>query len=322
MCVLKKVAIIIPLYNAAEYINQLVDNLNNQSCNDFIAIFVDDASSDNTISVLNIALEKANFEHSLFVKDKNGGTGAARNLGIDKSVSQFLLFLDADDLVSSNYVSTLLDKAEREKSELVLASIVRKISDGAEYPQYDTELLEKEISDCLLVASRLDDGPCGELISRSLWDRCKLMFPEGLRAEDLAVMPVLHENAKNMACAFNAIYYYIQTKNSRSRTDGRYFDDIYKSVLHLEGKIRNAEFLAFKMAYNVGYGVIMNAIIHREPNAVLRKYSEWLKLNYRTGKKNKYLICIPWQKRIFIWLSYNQLFCILRIITRVGKYKH
>jgi len=92
------VSVIIPAYNAAEYIGRAIESILAQTLQPFEIIVVDDGSVDNTISVVK------EFSHQLkddFLKlvelDSNHGPGYARNVGWDMASGQFLAFLDSDD---------------------------------------------------------------------------------------------------------------------------------------------------------------------------------------------------------------------------------
>ena len=93
---MKKVSIsvIIPVYNAEQYLSEAIESVIDQGNNNTEIIIVDDASTDNSMKVA------VNFGSLVSIQKQaiNKGAGAARNLGIEKSNGEFLSFLDADDL--------------------------------------------------------------------------------------------------------------------------------------------------------------------------------------------------------------------------------
>ena len=76
---MRSLTIIIPVYNAQSYIVNLAKHLNEQTCKDFVAIFIDDASTDDSVKVLHDISEQADFEMVVHQQAKNGGPGKARN---------------------------------------------------------------------------------------------------------------------------------------------------------------------------------------------------------------------------------------------------
>jgi len=87
------VSVIIPCYNHGQYLQQAIDSINAQSYRHVELIVVDDGSVDSTKSVA------ANNQQVRYIFQLNQGLSAARNTGIRHSRGDFLLFLDADDLL-------------------------------------------------------------------------------------------------------------------------------------------------------------------------------------------------------------------------------
>lgn len=93
----KLVTVIIPCYNAQEYILDTVNTVLNQTYTNIEIIVVDDCSSDNTNIVLNDLILKGKIKfHRLL--DNYGGPSKPRNIGISMAKGSWIAFLDADDL--------------------------------------------------------------------------------------------------------------------------------------------------------------------------------------------------------------------------------
>lgn len=92
-----KVSIIMPYYNAAEYIYETVESIINQTFKDWELIIVDDCSpAPETIETLHKVVDMDERIHVLHAK-VNGGAGCARNIGIENANGRFIAFCDADD---------------------------------------------------------------------------------------------------------------------------------------------------------------------------------------------------------------------------------
>lgn len=91
-------SIIIPSYNVEKYIERTIISLKNQNFDDYEIIIIDDFSTDTTLSVLNRLQLKYCFK--LITLSSNKGVSNARNIGIENSKGEYLLFLDADDLLA------------------------------------------------------------------------------------------------------------------------------------------------------------------------------------------------------------------------------
>lgn len=89
------VSIIVPVYNAEEFIRETVNTVLQQSYENWELILVDDCSCDNSV---NIIKEYISDRIKLIELKQNSGPAIARNVGIDNSKGRFIAFLDADDL--------------------------------------------------------------------------------------------------------------------------------------------------------------------------------------------------------------------------------
>ena len=97
-----KISVIIPCYNAAKYLNQCLDSLVAQSNKEWEAIIVDDGSIDNSSDIVMDYIGRDSRFH--YYHQTNSGAGAARNFGVEMSLSELILFLDADDWLAPNAV--------------------------------------------------------------------------------------------------------------------------------------------------------------------------------------------------------------------------
>ncbi len=92
---MRKVSIIVPCYNQAEFLPSTLKNLSEQTLGDFECIIVDDGSTDNSAF---IAEEYAkNDSRFTVVRKENGGTATARNMGLRHATGEYIQFQDADD---------------------------------------------------------------------------------------------------------------------------------------------------------------------------------------------------------------------------------
>lgn len=102
----KSLSIIIPYYNTLEYTYELLDILDKQITDEVEVILVDDGSTKKPF------INKYSWLR-VFVKE-NGGVSSARNLGLDKITGKYVTFIDSDDLVANNYISSILEKIKED----------------------------------------------------------------------------------------------------------------------------------------------------------------------------------------------------------------
>lgn len=96
-----KVSVVIPAYNAQEFLRQTIDSVLHQTFQDFEIIVVDDGSQDETAQIA-----KSFGSSVCCLQIQNGGVSRARNFGMENAVGKYIAFLDADDL----WESTKLEK--------------------------------------------------------------------------------------------------------------------------------------------------------------------------------------------------------------------
>lgn len=91
----KKVSIIIPIYNAADYLEECLDSVLTQTLKEIEIICIDDGSEDDSVAILESYADR--FNNFIILKQENQGAGPARNKGIEYAKGKYICFLDADD---------------------------------------------------------------------------------------------------------------------------------------------------------------------------------------------------------------------------------
>ncbi len=121
------VSIIMPVYNAEEYLAEAVQSLVNQSYRDIEILLVNDGSTDSSPEICD---NFANVDPRVRVFHKeNGGTHTARNLGIEESRGDFLMFIDPDDWFDTDTVEQLVSAIEKDSLDVVRFNYVREFRD-------------------------------------------------------------------------------------------------------------------------------------------------------------------------------------------------
>ena len=100
----KLVSIIIPAYNVEDYIEECVRSVLRQTYKDYEIIIIDDGSTDKTFEIC----ENLKCSKIKIYQQKNEGVSCARNKGMEYANGDYYVFVDADDVVSTKYVETLV----------------------------------------------------------------------------------------------------------------------------------------------------------------------------------------------------------------------
>ena len=102
------ISIIIPLYNKATSIKRTIHSVLSQSYTDFELIIINDGSTDNSAEIVN----KQFYDKRIrYIYQDNAGVSSARNRGIKEAIGEWILFLDADDILYPNALKILISKS-------------------------------------------------------------------------------------------------------------------------------------------------------------------------------------------------------------------
>ena len=112
---MKKVSIIVPMYNVENYITKCIDSLVNQTYSNIEIILIDDGSKDATFQIIKNFKDK----RIKYIYQKNAGVSAARNNGISKSSGDYITFIDADDWLEENAIELMINLFETNDCDVI-----------------------------------------------------------------------------------------------------------------------------------------------------------------------------------------------------------
>ena len=126
---MKKVTIIVPVYNSEKYISKCLDSILNQTYQDFEILVVDYGSKDNSANIIKQYKEKYPDKiNAIFQPNK--GVAKTRNECIKIANSKYIMFVDNDDYLDSDYIETFLQEAENGDYDIVLGGYRRPNENG------------------------------------------------------------------------------------------------------------------------------------------------------------------------------------------------
>lgn len=145
MCLQPKVSVVIPAYNAQQYLRETLDCLVAQTLCELEVLVIDDGSVDETPEILREYCESYPFFRA--IRQENAGVSAARNRGIQEAAGEYLYFLDADDLIEPDTLERLYDTARRHDAQLVICKIQNFSRTGTSWQEHADLLSERETID-------------------------------------------------------------------------------------------------------------------------------------------------------------------------------
>jgi glycosyltransferase involved in cell wall biosynthesis len=211
-----KISVVVPVYNAQEYIVECLDSVLDQSYKDVEIILIDDGSTDGSETICKYYSIKYDF--ITLIRIPNQGQSHARNLGIQMAKGDYLIFLDADDYWSKDFLTDLV--AAISNRQLVDYIFFRHTQYGSKSGVMSEEVLNIEASqlegkngrECLEYIlnhhTNFHWSPCRGLIRRQFILDNDLFFEEGRVYEDVLWTPKVFLFAQNIDYYNASVYVY------------------------------------------------------------------------------------------------------------------
>jgi len=206
------VSVVVPVYNAEQYIEKCAKSLLAQTLKNIEIIFVDDGSTDNTLEILNDLSVKD--ERIKVLHQNNLYAGVARNNGLEKSRGEYVIFLDADDFFEKNMLETMYGKAKTYSAEIVLCAANRFDSNTETFLPMPWLLKEEYLPDeGAFNFDNLPDTffqltisvPWNKLFKKSFLEKIHIRFQNNRRANDLYFTYTAMSLAERI-CVVNKIF--------------------------------------------------------------------------------------------------------------------
>lgn len=182
---MKKISIIVPIYNAEKYLKECLDSILSQTYKNIEVILIDDGSTDNSYNICQKYVEK----YSIFIlmKVKNGGVSRARNYGIKKSTGDYLTFVDSDDIIDSNFIEKMVSKIN-DKTQMVVCNYKNVYKNQSVYNNFDIQdyLPSIDAKKELFKDTSIRGFSCNKLFVTKIIKDNNILFDENIKiCEDL-----------------------------------------------------------------------------------------------------------------------------------------
>lgn len=158
-----KIAIIIPCFNQGDYLAEALDSVIEQSLKDWECIIVDDGSTDKSAEIAKLYVQKD--KRISYIYQDNSGPSAARNKGVEQTTAPLLFFLDADNMILSNFLKRGVDYMNLHPNTVLYNAKaeyfgMQKGEFKLHYSSYKDLLVSNSI-DCACVVHRTDFNRIG-----------------------------------------------------------------------------------------------------------------------------------------------------------------
>ncbi|TDE51302.1 glycosyltransferase family 2 protein [Flavobacterium sp. GT3P67] len=287
------ISIVVPVYKVEAYLSRCIDSILSQTHKNFELILINDGSPDNCPQICDAYAS----EHSCIkvIHKKNEGVSIARNKGIEITKGKYIAFVDSDDYIHKDYLSTLMFMLSNSEAQLSMCAYKRVFDSEIDEIKVNTDF--ETISDLVAMDMLLNDqskcSPWGKLYDIDLFKEVK--FPEGKLMEDMFIMPTLFSKAKIVAINSQELYYYNQEGLSITRSSFNYKKlDIVEGSLSWKNHTELNYPTLFEKASMHYYATVIDNCIYLSKVkddygiSIYKKYKKEIKSNYSNILKSKY----------------------------------
>ncbi len=260
------VSIIVPCYNQAQYLDECLESVLNQTYSNWECIIVNDGSTDKTGALAeNWCIKDKRFQ---YFEKENGGVASARNYGVSKSNGEFILPLDADDYIGENYIEICEHEMNtNSKLKLVYGDPFKfgEVNEKWNLPEYSFEnLLQFNMIFCTAMYRRSDFDRIGgydENMKHSAedWDFWICLLKDGgdvLKTTKCLFYYRIKEESRNS----NLSHDNVKVNTSSNYIFNKHRDcygsensiELYIKYLDLKSKLNNLDgYLSFKATVSI-----------------------------------------------------------------------
>lgn len=178
------ISIIVPVYNAATYLEQALDSLLCQTYTHIEVICVNDGSTDSSGDMLDQFAQKNSTIH--VIHQSHAGQASARKRALAQAKGDYIMFCDADDFLERDMCQQMMDAAQTQQADLIMCDfIIEKATDDkyVDVSNINENYLHIRLlgNNTLTAENKLAVTPMlwGKLFNKSLIDQYHITFPDG-----------------------------------------------------------------------------------------------------------------------------------------------
>lgn len=315
---MKKISIIVPVYNVEEYLEKCLNSLINQTLEDIEIIVVNDGSMDNSYRIIDECAKKTN--KIISYKKENGGLASARNFGIHKATGKYIIFVDSDDFVEKNMCEDMYNKMISKDYDIV-------VSDFYE------ERNEKTFIRCGLKVA-VDQQKAFMISYPAAWNKIyktsfliqnNFEYFENHYYEDIASTPALAALTDKIGYINKPYYHYLIREGSimnQTKMNPKMLH-IFDSMQNLSNKMKELKKYDYfksemEMLYimNLLHGASLRFMKFPDTQDYLDKIVKVLDDEFKDWKKNIYFKKMDFKFKVMCDLLYKKRYSLIKLITK------
>ena len=211
------VSVIIPIYNVEKYLEECIESLIAQDYPNIEIILIDDGSTDKSKEICKLYSKK--YSNIETYHKENGGLADARNYGIKKANGKYICFIDSDDFVKSDYISSMYNNLKKHNVQISACGYSHYYSDKKIINKNFRNIAKKYDKDeaqiYLNLIGYFNVAAWNKLYDKNLFN--DIEFPKGKKSEDMFIMYKLVEKAGSIYYSSDEKYLYRQREGRKKQ---------------------------------------------------------------------------------------------------------
>lgn len=233
---MKKVSIIVPVYNTSRYVEKCINSILNQTYKNIEVIIVEDYSTDCSRDIIKQYSSNPNVK--IVLQPYNMGAGYARNIGINYALGEYISFIDSDDIISPYMIEKLVKILEKHEVGISICNYYSFFINPHKYDNtyfQSEKIVDLEQDKNFLLFSK---GYCwNKLYKRNILDKIK--FPEGIKFEDSAFTYPILIRAEKIAYTDEKLYNYRRNPNGITMLNKKAANSGIVDLYYTSEKLKN-----------------------------------------------------------------------------------
>lgn len=227
MEIVKKVSIIVPVYNTSLFLDKCLESITRQTIKELEIILINDGSTDNSLEICKAY--EAMDKRIILIDQKNRGLSAARNTGVQAATGEYIGFVDSDDWIEPDMFEKMYLQAAQSESEVCICdykvnNVEEEISVSLDI---EKDIIEKDDLFNLLVLNIIapkDFNSNSKNIAACVWrmlikkeflEKNNILFVEGITfMEDIIYSLEVYSKCNKVAICREYLYHYMYNSNS------------------------------------------------------------------------------------------------------------
>ncbi len=321
---MKKVSIIVPVYNVYNYIDKCLNSLVNQTLDEIEVIVVNDGSPDNSQQIIDKYVNMYPDKVKAFIKE-NGGQGSARNYGYKKASGEYIGFIDSDDYIDFTMYEQLYNKAKKSNADIVMCANAI-VYENSDYVKVEPLFLKADNDKVNALFN--NPGVCNKIYKRGLLKG--LTFRSMVWYEDIDYVTEAIIKSKKIAFVDKGLYYYLlrdgSTMNNNNMKRNLEILDAFDSLIKYLKDNKYYQEYEDEITYLAIYHIYISAVVRvinmnrsKEQKMIINKLITYMNKHFSNYKNNKYLYLLDRNKKIIYKLIQHKRYGWVRLIFKIKR---